>query len=389
MQDPRIILACLIAACASALAIAVLRGFAEPLGLVDHPSERKHHVGSVPLVGGLAIFIGVLAGAVTYGGFRPFSYILLASAGVLAILGALDDRFDLSVRARLLVQTIVILTVIGTTGVYIHTLGHIFGYQLELGWIGVPLTVVAVIGLLNAFNMMDGIDGLAGSLALVSIAAIALFAGPTALRGSLVMMALLAVAILPYLAANLGFMGRKIFMGDAGSMVVGYLLAWTLIRLSQQPGTQLSPVDVLWCVAVPVLDTIAVMYRRLRQGKSPFKPDRGHIHHILLDAGLGPRRALLALVALAGSLAFVGSVTHSLGAGAGSNLTAFCIFAGIYVITANRIRVRQETRKRGSLDSAQSESSNVLVMAKNRKIRSSDDGDTMPSNSVPAAKASD
>jgi hypothetical protein len=91
------------------------------------------------------------------------------------------------------------------------------------------------------------------------------------------------------------------------------------------------------------------MYRRLRQGKSPFKPDRGHIHHILLDAGLGPRRALVALVALACSFAFLGSVTHSMGAGSGSNLIAFCIVSGVYVTAVTRIRVRQELRKKHSI----------------------------------------
>ncbi|OOG66249.1 undecaprenyl-phosphate alpha-N-acetylglucosaminyl 1-phosphate transferase [Rhodanobacter sp. B04] len=344
MQDTRMLLACLVAACTSALAIAVLRRLAIPLGLVDHPNERKHHVGSVPLVGGLAIFMGVLAGALCYGRFHTFLNTLLSTAAVLALLGALDDRFDLSVRVRLLVQTIAILAVIASTGVYVHTLGHIYGYELELGWLGIPLTVVAVIGLLNAFNMMDGIDGLAGSLALVSIAAIVMFAGPLPLHSGMALMTLLAAAVIPYLAANLGFMGRKIFMGDAGSMFVGYLLAWALIHMSQEPGTRLSPVNVLWCVALPVLDTFAVMYRRLRQGKSPFKPDRGHIHHILLRAGLSSRATLIALVALAASIAFVGSVARSLGAGAGSNLAIFCIFGGVYIMTVTRIWVRQNAQ---------------------------------------------
>jgi len=340
------ILACLTTAVTSVLAILVLRRYAGAMGLVDHPNERKHHTGSVPLVGGLAVFLGVLAGALVWGQFQTFGQVLLGTSCVLVLLGALDDRYDLSVRTRLLVQTVVILTVIGFTGVYIHTLGHIFGYELVLGWVGIPVTVVAVIGLLNAFNMMDGIDGLAGSLALVSIAAIALFAGPGALQGSLVLITLLAIAAIPYLAANLGLMGRKIFMGDAGSMVVGYLLAWTLIRLSQHPGSHLSPVDVLWCVALPVLDTLAVMYRRLRQGMSPFKPDRGHIHHILLGIGLGPRACLVALVALAASMAFLGSVTTSLGLGSGANLTAFCIFAVVYTLTVTRLWARQLARKR-------------------------------------------
>jgi UDP-GlcNAc:undecaprenyl-phosphate GlcNAc-1-phosphate transferase len=192
--------------------------------------------------------------------------------------------------------------------------------------------------------MMDGIDGLAGSLTLVSIGAIALFVGPTPLHGMMVLMALLAVASLPYLIVNLGFMGRKIFLGDAGSMAIGYLLAWTLIRLSQQPHTHLSPVDVLWCVALPILDTFAVMYRRLRQGKSPFKPDRGHIHHILMAAGFGPRKTLVALVALAASIAILGSVIRSLSTGAGSNLTAFLVITGVYIATVTRIWTRQKIR---------------------------------------------
>jgi len=340
------IFACLMAVFTSTVAILLLRRFAVPLGLVDHPNERKRHVGSVPLIGGVAMFMGILSGALCYHQqFHPFGYTLLGTAAVLALLGVLDDRFELSVRARLLVQTVMILTVIFSTGEYVHTLGHIFGYELELGWLGIPLTVVAVIGLLNAFNMMDGIDGLAGGLALVTIAAIVLFTGPKPLHGVMLLMALLASAALPYLAANLGLMGRKIFMGDAGSMVIGYLLAWTLIHLSQEPGTHLSPVDVLWCVALPVLDTLAVMYRRLRQGKSPFKPDRGHIHHILMDSGLGPRATLIALIALAASIAFMGSVVRSLSIGSGTNLTAFCIFLGVYIVTVTRVWARQQARQ--------------------------------------------
>ena len=352
MKDQGMILACLVAVLTSVVVIFVLRRFAMPLGLVDHPNERKHHVGSVPLIGGMAMFAGILAGALCYHQLHSLGYILLGTAGVLAALGVLDDRFELSVRVRLLVQTAMILTVIFSTGEYIHTLGHIFGHELELSWLGIPLTVVAVIGLLNAFNLMDGIDGLAGGLALVAIAAIVLFAGQAPLHGVMILMALLASAAIPYLAANLGLMGSKIFMGDAGSMVIGYLLAWALIHLSQQPGTLLSPVDVLWCVALPVLDTLAVMYRRMRQGKSPFKPDRGHIHHILMDIGLGPRATLLALIALAASIAFMGSVVRSLRIGSGINLTAFCIFMVFYIVVVTRVWWRQQARRSGFIGPA-------------------------------------
>ena len=319
-------------------AIAALRKFSERLGLIDRPNARKQHIGSVPLIGGLAIFIGLSVGAMVYGHFGHFSQMLLGTAAVLALLGALDDRNDLSVRSRLLVQAVAILVMICSTGIYVHRLGHVLGFELELGWFGIPLTVIAVIGLLNAFNMMDGIDGLAGGLGLMSIGSILLFnsqVSRTPLEGVLVIVTLLAVAMLPFMLANLGLFGRKIFMGDAGSMVLGYLLAWTLIQLSQGSTPTLSSSDVLWCVALPVFDTFAVMYRRIREGKSPFKPDRGHIHHILMRAGLGSRSTLLALLVLAGGLILLGNLSHRLGPGA--NFIVFGGMAAVYTIVMARI----------------------------------------------------
>ncbi|WP_237711881.1 undecaprenyl/decaprenyl-phosphate alpha-N-acetylglucosaminyl 1-phosphate transferase [Rhodanobacter sp. 115] len=345
MLDTRIVLACALAAGVSAIALFILANLAERLGLVDRPNKRKLHQGNIPLVGGLSVFIGMLVAALWFDGFSYFVKMLLATSAVLALLGALDDRYDLSVRARLLVQTAAILTVVGTTGVYIHSVGHLFGHELLLGWLGVPFTVVAVIGLLNAFNMMDGIDGLAGSLSLVTIGAILLYSNAAQMHGPTALMLLTGCALLPYLAANLGLVGRKIFLGDAGSMVLGYLFARTLIDFSQASPRHISPIDVLWCVALPVLDTIAVMYRRLRQGKSPFKPDRGHIHHILMGAGLSSRRTLVCLIALAATLAFCGSVTRMLGTEA--SLLAFSTLLAVYVVMVTRIWLRQESRRRG------------------------------------------
>lgn len=343
MQYSQLVLACLVAACSSAVAIALMSRVAESLGLVDRPNERKFHVGQVPLIGGLAAFFGVLVGVCVYsihGEFSRFAQVLLSTAAVMVLLGALDDRFELSVRTRLLVQTAAVLTMVASTGVYIHTLGHVFGHDFDLGVLGIPVTLVAVIGLLNAFNMMDGIDGLAGSLALVSIGAIILFNGPQNWQSAVVLL-LLMTSLVPYLAANLGLVGRKIFLGDAGSMVIGYLLAWTLIQLSQEvpARSQLSTVDVLWCVALPVLDTLAVMVRRMREGKSPFKPDRGHIHHILLHAGLGPRTTLFVLIASAIVLALIGNLTDA--AAPGSNLLAFALLTVSYVTVVNRIWQKQ------------------------------------------------
>jgi UDP-GlcNAc:undecaprenyl-phosphate GlcNAc-1-phosphate transferase len=115
--------------------------------------------------------------------------------------------------------------------------------------------------------------------------------------------------------------------------------------MSQAPGTQLSPVNVLWCVALPVFDTFAVMYRRMRQGRSPFKPDRGHIHHILLGFGLTPRATLAILILLAAGLALIGAFFSSAAHSAGTNLTTFCLTLGVYVITVTHVWLRQEARR--------------------------------------------
>jgi len=344
VPNVQILLGCLTTACVTTVAIIVLQQAAAPLGLVDRPNERKLHTDNVPLVGGLAMLAGVLAGAYWYDWRDLFTLVLLGSAAVLTFLGGLDDRYELSVRLRLLVQAGVILAVIVSTGVYIHTLGYLFDYKLELGWVGIPFTVVAVIGLVNAFNMMDGMDGLAGGMALVSIAAIALFNSPDSAH-QLLLPLLLAAAVLPYMAVNLGSARHKIFMGDAGSIFIGYLLAWTLIRLSQAPDTHMVPVDVLWCVALPVLDTVAVMYRRLRQHRSPCTPDRGHIHHILQNAGLSPRASLIVLVALAIFMAFAGWAARSLQMSPGSSMAAFMILAVAYTSFVTRIWISQEAQR--------------------------------------------
>jgi UDP-GlcNAc:undecaprenyl-phosphate GlcNAc-1-phosphate transferase len=247
---------------------------------------------------------------------------------------------------------------IAATGVYIHSLGHIFGHELTLGWLGIPFTVIAVIGLLNAFNMMDGIDGLAGSLSLVTIGAILLYSNSTTIHGATALALLAGGALLPYLAANLGFIGRKVFLGDAGSMVLGYLFAWVLINLSQAAPSYLSPIDVLWCVALPVLDTLAVMYRRIRQGKSPFKPDRGHIHHIILGVGLGPRRTLVCLIALAATLAFLGSVIRMFGNEA--NLFTFGALVATYIAMVTRAWLPQRARNHGVIGLPAANDANIM-----------------------------
>jgi undecaprenyl-phosphate alpha-N-acetylglucosaminyl 1-phosphatetransferase/UDP-N-acetylglucosamine 2-epimerase len=309
MDDAKLVAASAIALAVTLFSIFSMRPLARRMGLVDRPDARKCHRGRVPLIGGLCFFLGTIAGLLYLGYIDRFVAGLLVPCALIVMTGAVDDLHNLSVRSRLVIQTCAAGLVIAATGVYLDDTGQVFGNGgLHLGLAGIPITIIAVIGLINAFNMLDGIDGLAASLAMVSIGSIMLFSGaglPT--LGVMLLLQVLFASLVPYLFVNLGWPdGRKIFMGDAGSTLIGFLLGWSLIFLSHKGVQRLQPVDALWCVALPVMDTLAVMFRRMRKRLSPFKPDRQHLHHLLQDTGCSPRTTLAAIVSASGALALTG-----------------------------------------------------------------------------------
>jgi UDP-GlcNAc:undecaprenyl-phosphate GlcNAc-1-phosphate transferase len=262
------------------------------------------------------------------------------------VVGVADDLLDLRVWVRVVTELAAIAIVVISSGVYIRSLGMVHGHELTLGWLGIPFTVVAVIGLLNAFNLIDGIDGLAGCLALVAAGGIELLGRHTGSNLQFAAVAVIAAALVPYLAANLGLFGRagKVFLGDAGSVMLGYLLAWSLIGMSQGQPRQISPGLVLWCVALPVFDTLTVMFRRMHRGESPFTADRGHIHHLLMDAGLKPHDTLICLVAFAAILPVLGHAIHDF-LGALANALAFLVVLILYAIFTARLARRREKQQ--------------------------------------------
>lgn len=192
---------------------------------------------------------------------------------------------------------------------YLLSLGYIFGpWEMVLGPFGYFLTLFAVWAAINAFNMVDGIDGLLGGLSSVSFAAMGLilwFDGQTSL--AIWCFAMIA-AILPYILLNLGILGRryKVFMGDAGSTLIGFTVIWILLETTQGPTHPISPVTALWIIAIPLMDMVAIMYRRLRKGMSPFSPDRQHIHHLIMRAGFTSRQAFVLITLAAAILASIG-----------------------------------------------------------------------------------
>ncbi|EDQ2460817.1 UDP-phosphate N-acetylglucosaminyl 1-phosphate transferase [Salmonella enterica subsp. enterica serovar Paratyphi B] len=289
--------------------IFLARKVAIKIGLVDKPNFRKRHQGVIPLVGGISVFAGIcfMFGLSDY--YIPHLSLYLICAGVLVFVGAMDDRFDISVKIRAVVQAVIAVVMMVIAKLHLGSLGYIFGpWELVLGPFGYFLTLFAVWAAINAFNMVDGIDGLLGGLSSVSFAAMGLilwFDGQTSL--AMWCFAMIA-AILPYIMLNLGILGRryKVFMGDAGSTLIGFTVIWLLLETTQGKIHSISPVTALWIIAIPLMDMVAIMYRRLRKGMSPFSPDRQHIHHLVMRAGFTSRQAFVLITLAAAILAGVG-----------------------------------------------------------------------------------
>jgi len=276
----------LIAFSVSSILILSLHPIAKRIGLVDIPGGRKHHSREVPLIGGISIFLSFIAALYFADLHHPGIEGLLTGAFLLVLLGVLDDFYELSAWLRFTSQVIVALLVYFLGGKIIENVGSVFGGDnLHLGIFAVPFTIFSTVGVINALNMIDGVDGLAGSLSLIALAFFAIFANLSDRHPTFMVLAVLGSAVIAFLLFNFRLPGRPyalVFMGDAGSMFLGFALCWFAIGLSQGNDRAMAPVTALWVLAVPVFDTLSVMMRRMLSGASPFKADRGHLHHILM-----------------------------------------------------------------------------------------------------------
>lgn len=320
-------------------AIALLYPLSVRIGLVDIPRGRKQHQGAVPLIGGIATYCGLALALLFFGDTELQPLYFLVCSGAIVLLGAFDDYLDLSVKLRLAVQALVALAMTWSLDLHLASLGNLFGMGvIELGVLGLPITLLAVIAAINAFNMTDGIDGLAGMLSLVSFSSIAIFMALWGQQGYAALALLLALALLPYLACNLNLLpGYRIFMGDAGSMLIGLSVIWLLIVGTQSETASFRPVTALWLIAIPLMDMVAIMLRRIRKGQSPFKADREHLHHISLRLGLTSRESLTLITALACIFASIGIIGEYLLLPDWFMLTLFLLLFAAYIYLLQHI----------------------------------------------------
>jgi len=331
--------------CFAFLAIKFFKPVAIEMGLVDKPNERKQHSGHIPLIGGISIFLAVLAASLLWLPNTLELRMYLIASAMMVFIGALDDKFDLRVRVRIMGQIIIASLMIYGVGGYISNLGDLFGFgDVILGPMGILFTYLGIIVVINAYNMIDGIDGLIGSLSINTFTSIAILFIMSGQKDYLSYPLILATATIPYLMFNLGafekLLGKKtkkIFMGDAGSMFVGLSVIWLLTMGTQSEQASFRPVTALWICAIPLMDMLAIVFRRYKNGKSPFKPDRDHLHHIFQRIGFSSQQTLALISSVAVALSAIGLAGEYFNISESIMLFGFLTLFSLYILTIRAI----------------------------------------------------
>ena len=299
------------------IAMTGLIRWAPALDLMDYPGGRKQHAHGTPVVGGLAIAISLLPLSAHYAQDPLTVSAWGLGSLLLMLLGWLDDISELHPVRRLLLHVLAGSFLI-PPGLVLQHLGNITGLGvLQLGWLAIPLTLFAVAASINAMNMIDGVDGLLGMVTLPALVMISYLAHRAGLPLERLIAAALAVSLLVFLVFNFRFPWVKharVFMGDAGSTLMGFNLAFLVISLAVKGA--MPGVLALYLLCLPLLDTAGVIVRRRLRGVSAATPGRDHLHHILLDAGFSVRAtatlmgAVSLLLAAGGVAAWLMGVTE-------------------------------------------------------------------------------
>lgn len=309
--------------------------FAVRWNLIDHPGHRKVHDHPTPLVGGLAMFLTLLA-LQAFVGHIPFqNWSLFFALLLVTVIGVADDAHELSHRSKFVAQALGAAVIVAGTSVWVTHMGDLAGLGvIELGKWSMLVTIIAFVGVMNAINMIDGLDGLSGSVALAPVLLMAYLAGTGKAPGLLFELLLLAGAILGFLSLNLRLRGRPkalVFMGDTGSMVIGMLLAWYSVKFAGAPGATIQPITAVWLLAVPLLDMGSVMLLRLHQRKSPFHGDQQHMHHVLLKAGYTVNQVVVIMAGFSLLCGVVAIAAERSGVPEAFMFVSFLVLWGAYV----------------------------------------------------------
>jgi len=324
-----------------------LRPLAGRFGLLDIPGGRKAHVKPTPMIGGLSIYLGLLPVTLLSPVLQQNYLTLLAISGFVLFVGLLDDLYEIRVSLRITFHMAAAWVMAYSAGVQLHSFGDIlFTGPIMLGFLAMPITIFATVGVINAVNMSDGLDGLSGGLSVIGLVFLSIAATVAGQGAILNFTQILIVCLLAFLMFNFRSLWHKtalVYLGDAGSTLLGFIIAWLLIASTQGSEAFIAPVYALWFLAIPLMDTISLMIRRSLAGRSPFSPGRDHIHHRLLNAGFDNKQTVLIMFVAAAVMGCIGLVGHFSEAPEGVMFLLFvCIFC-VYLLATRRSLMPQSS----------------------------------------------
>lgn len=312
-------------------------------GALDAPDARKVHTSPIPRMGGLAIYLGfVVAVLASLHVSREIVGLLLGGTVILAV-GVIDDLKHLSAKVKLLGQ-IVAAMVLVAFNVRIEWLTNPFGEMIYLDYFSVPLTVLWVVSLTNTVNLIDGLDGLAAGVSTIASITILLVALQQNFWTVAILTAALAGSALGFLQHN--FNPAKIFMGDTGSMFLGYTLAAVSILGTVKSAATIALVVPIVALGLPIMDTAFAIIRRYTNGRPIFKPDKGHLHHRLLEMGLTQKQAVLLMYVISGCLGVSAIALTEVNKGYGALI--ILLLVGLAFFGAKKVGVLKDTASQES-----------------------------------------
>ncbi len=291
------------------LATPLLRRVALAFGICDLPSPRRINKKPVPNLGGVAIYLGILAGILLNTSQGNLIKGILVGSTIIALVGLLDDLVGLSPPLKLGGQILAALSLI-PFGVEIQFITNPWGGMFFLGAWSVPLTVLWVVGITNTVNFIDGLDGLAAGVAVIASGTLAIVAMQEGQLGAAIMALIIAGSALAFLFFN--FHPAKIFMGDTGAMVLGFILASTSVIGALKSATAMTVLVPVLALGVPIADTLLAIVRRSTNGHSIALADKDHIHHRLLRLGFSHRGAVLVVYGTTMFLGFMAVLINSM-----------------------------------------------------------------------------
>lgn len=316
--------------------------------LVDNPNARKLQKAPVPVLGGMAVFFGMVLGTLVFAALCPSKGVIgvnipvFLATCVMLYVGSLDDLVGLTPRSRIGIEIIAILGLIFGSGMCIDSLHGLWGIYSFSWWVAVPLTVFAGVGVINAYNMIDGVNGLSSGLCIMSSAVLSVMFWKRGDYPDCALALAFCFSLIPFLLHNVFGKTSKMFIGDAGTMTMGMLVTWFIIRVLSSVNI-MAEVDVnmkndiglvammVAITSVPIADTIRVMYTRIRHGISPFSPDKSHLHHKFISVGVSHSITALSEILLNVLVILTWYLSYKLGASVEIQLYITIVAAALLV----------------------------------------------------------